>query len=256
MTALENQKFKAAIFITVRLKSTRLPMKALKPILGKPMIEWQVDRLKKSSIRPIVLMTSTNLQDDPLIEIAQKENIEYFRGDERDVLLRMRDCARKFSVDFFISVTGDNPFVEPIFINQMEERYQKEKFDFCEIKGVPIGTFSYAISRNAIEKVCEIKDTSDTEIWGNYFREAGVFKCAAIEVTNDRINRPNYRLTVDVQKDFELVEKICAKLSEKKKDFDIYEICKLLDENPDLAKSNSAVQQMETPPTKFKKGYK
>ena len=244
---------KVGIFITVRLKSKRLPFKAIKPILGKPMISWMIDRLKRLNIEPIVVMTSTNPQDDPLVEIAKEKNISFFRGSEEDVLLRMRDCARKFNVDLVISVTGDNPLVENIFIKELIKKYFERRYDFCEIKDLPIGCFSYGISKVALEKVCEIKEASDTEIWGNYFRQPGIFKCDAIEVMDYNIRRPQYRVTVDTQEDFELMTKIFETLLKEKEFFDIYDVCRLLDENPSFVKINSQIQQLNEPSApKFK----
>ena len=184
------------IFITARLKSKRLPKKTTKLILGRPMIEWMIDRLKVCNVEPIVMMTSTNPQDDPLIKIAKKNNIDYFRGSEDDVLLRMRDCARKFNVDLIISVTADDPFKEPIFIEKMIERYFETKFDFCEINGLPNGCESTAVSRTALEKICEIKDASDTEFWNPYFKELSIFKCDVIRVSDPNIYRPHSHLTI------------------------------------------------------------
>ncbi|MCX6764888.1 MAG: N-acetylneuraminate synthase family protein, partial [Candidatus Nealsonbacteria bacterium] len=204
-----NEFFKIGIFITARLKSKRLSLKAIKPILGKPMIDWMIERLRHCNIEPIVMMTSTNPQDDPLVEIAKKQGIDYFRGSEEDVLLRIRDCARKFDVDLIVSTPADNPLVEPIFIEKMIERNFEKNFDFCEVEGLPIGcgTYggAYVISREAVEKVCQIKKDSDTEIWGRFFKESGKFKCEVLKVQDPNIYRPQYRLTVDEEKDFELV---------------------------------------------------
>lgn len=250
---------KAGIFITARLKSKRLPMKVVKPILGKPMIVWMIERLKKCNISPIVLMTSTNAQDDPLIDIAKEQGVEFFRGSEDDVLLRMRDCARKFDRDFIISVTADDPLKEPIFIKKMLEQYIEKPFDFCEIDGLPNGCESYAVSRKALEKVCAIKNESDTEIWGNYFRKAktksraiyfrksGKFKCEMIKVEDPAILKPHYRITVDTPEDFELVSKIFEILLKEKEYFNVYDICRLLDEKPELIKINKNVEQRKAP---------
>lgn len=248
-----SELFKVGIFITARLKSKRLPFKVIKPILGRPIIEWMIERLKYCNIEPIVMMTSTNPQDDPLVKIAQKNKIDYFRGSEDDVLLRIRDCARKFNVDLVVSATADDLFKEPIFIKKMVEKYFENRFDFCEIEGLPNGCESYAVSRKALEKVCQIKNASDTEIWGNYFRDTGKFKCEVIKVEDPNIYRPHYRVTVDTKEDFKLVTKILGILSKKKKYFNVYDICRLLDENPDLVKINACVKQKKAPKIKIKK---
>jgi len=248
-----NEIVKVAIFITARLKSTRLPLKAIKPILGQPMIGHMIERLKHCNIKPIVVMTSTNPQDDPLIEIAKKYEVESFRGSEEDVLLRMRDCARKFDVDLIVSVTADDPLKEPIFIDKMVQKYMDKRFDFCRVEGLPNGCESYVVDRKALEKVCDIKDTSETEIWGPYFWEPGIFKCEVVNIKDQNILRPKYRLSVDTPEDFKLMSKVFSILSKKKEYFNVYDICKLLDENPDLVKINEKIQQRKAPKIKLKK---
>jgi len=243
---------KAGILITARLKSKRLPLKVIKPILGRPMVEWMIDRLKRCNIDPVVMMTSTNPQDDPLVEIAEKNGISYFRGSEDDVLVRIRDCARQFDVDLIISATADDPLKEPILIEHMVKRYYDEGYDFCEMEGAPNGCECYALNRAALEKACEMKASSDTEIWGPYFREAGIFKCDIINITDPRIRHPEYRVTVDTQEDFEVVTKIFETLSKKREDFNVYDICKFLDENPELVAINADVEQRSAPKAEFK----
>ena len=70
---------KTLLTITARLKSTRLPLKAIKPIHGRPMFSHLLDRLKLAR-RPqeMVVCTSTVAQDDPLEELARAEGVPCF----------------------------------------------------------------------------------------------------------------------------------------------------------------------------------
>ncbi|OGX04561.1 MAG: hypothetical protein A3G87_05935, partial [Omnitrophica bacterium RIFCSPLOWO2_12_FULL_50_11] len=83
-----------AILINGRLKSTRLPMKAIRPISGRPMIAHLFDRLRLAK-RPqkMILCTSWLPQDDPLEEIAAQSSVDCFRGHPDDVLQRLTDAA-------------------------------------------------------------------------------------------------------------------------------------------------------------------
>jgi N,N'-diacetyllegionaminate synthase len=233
---------KVGIFITARLKSKRLPMKVIKPILGRPMVEWMIERLKHAGIDLIVMMTSTNLQDDPLIKIAKKNRIEWFRGSEEDVLMRLRDCARKFDVDLVINVTADDPLKEPLFIEKLVQRYLERKYDYCDTLGLPNGCESHGLTRKALEKICRIKKDTDTEIWAAYFTDTGMFKCDTVKVEDPTIYRPDYRITVDTPEDFKVVTEIYRRLS-KKGYFNVYDICEFLDKNPELRKINSHIEQ-------------
>ncbi len=244
---------KTGIFITARLKSKRLKQKVIKPILGKPMINWMIERLKHSSIRPIILMTSTNLQDDPLIEISKENNIAFFRGSEDDVLERIKCCAEEFDIDLVISVTADDPLKEISLMDTAVEIYLDEKYDFLNIDGLPNGCEFYALSSDAVKKVCEIKADEDTEIWGPYFlNKQDIFKCKTLKIKDPQILRPGYRVTVDTPKDFELVAKIFEMLIKEKDFFDAYDICRLLDNNPELIKINADVKQRQKNKVNYK----
>lgn len=249
-----DELIKVGIFITARLKSTRLKEKVIKPISGKPMVTWMIERLKHSNIRPIVLMTSTNLQDDPLIETAKENDIPFFRGSEDDVLDRIKCCAKEFDIDLIISVTADDPLKEISLMDNVVDMYLDEKFDYIEIEGLPNGCEFYGISRDAVEKVCELKADEDTEIWGPYFLgKPELFKSKTLKIEDPQIIRPHYRVTVDTPEDFKLVTKIFEQLLKEKDFFDVYDICRLLDENPDLVKINADVKQKQIKKVNYKR---
>ncbi len=138
---------KAAILITARLKSTRLPYKVIKPIHGQPMIKHMLDRLKLAKVpEKIIICTSPVAQDDHLEEIAIQEGVECFRGDPEDVLLRLSDAAEAFGVETVLNCTADNPFVDPVYLDQLYEFHMDQGNEFSKINGLPFGVFSYAIS--------------------------------------------------------------------------------------------------------------
>ena len=76
-----------AIFITVRTGSTRLKNKSILKIKDKHTIEYVIDAAKKSKYaKDIILCTSTNPNDKILCDIAEKNNIKWFRGSEENKL--------------------------------------------------------------------------------------------------------------------------------------------------------------------------
>ena len=75
--------------IQARMGSTRLPGKVLKYVLGKPLIAYVVEQLRKvSSLNEVILATSTLQTDDQLANWARGSNVKCFRGSESDVLKR------------------------------------------------------------------------------------------------------------------------------------------------------------------------
>ncbi len=77
---------KTGFLITARLKSTRLTQKVIPGLNNRPVICEMIDHLKISSVLDrVVLCTSTNPQDKPLVDIA-RENINCFRGSEENAI--------------------------------------------------------------------------------------------------------------------------------------------------------------------------
>ena len=70
-----------------------------------------LDRLKLARrVDQIIVCTSTNPQDDQLVELAESEGVSFFRGDEDDVVKRISDAATAFDLDYILSITADCPF--------------------------------------------------------------------------------------------------------------------------------------------------
>lgn len=102
------------IIIQARMTSTRLPGKVLMDVAGRPMLTQQIRRLKEcKAVEEIVIATTTNPADAPLVELAQQAGVGWFRGSERDVLSRYVGAARQFHADVVVRVTADCPLIDP-----------------------------------------------------------------------------------------------------------------------------------------------
>lgn len=236
---------KSAIFISVRTKSTRLPKKALLKIKGKSVVEHLIDRLKLSKLADmIVLCTSTNPNDTVLVDIAKKNGIQFFRGSEDDVLYRYLKAAEKFNVDFAIIALGDATFCDPEYIDKTIELFEETNADFIKIPELPIGTFAYGLKVEAIRKACQIKNEKDTEVWGGYFTESGIFDVRELKVEDEELRHPEVRLVIDYPEDLELVREIFNRLYKEGEVFRLREIMNLLKKEPGLLNINKKCQEL------------
>lgn len=106
--------------LQARMSSSRLPGKVLKPILDKPILAYQIERIKQSKkIDKIVLATSIGIEDNPLENLANSLNIDCFRGDLNNVLKRFYDCATLYNADIVVRLTGDCPVIDPQIIDEV-----------------------------------------------------------------------------------------------------------------------------------------
>ncbi len=234
---------KIGFLITARLKSKRLPLKIIKDLNGKTIIERIIDRTKAvNGISEIVLCTSPNPQDKPLIEIAESNEIPYFLGDEVDVLKRLRDASKLFDLDYILNITADNPLVDINYSNQIVNEIKHDKYDFININGLPLGSAPSGLKVKALETLCEIKKIKDTEIWG-YLIQPEIFEIKTIKATGN-LKRPELRLTVDYEEDYELMSNIYKNITFEDV-LDLNDVIKYLDDNPALININKYCVQMD-----------
>lgn len=98
--------------VAARFGSRRLPGKALLPLLGLPVLQLVIRRLKTSRrLEGIVLATTTRPEDDALAAIAAVESVGCVRGPEDDVLARYAQAARISGFEHVVRVTADCPMV-------------------------------------------------------------------------------------------------------------------------------------------------
>ena len=112
--------------LQARMGSSRLPGKVLINILGKPMLQLQLERLKRSSqIDKLVVATTVNNLDKPIVELCTSLKISCFRGSEEDLLDRYYQTARKHKADYIVRLTGDDPLTDPFLIDEMVKKLKK-----------------------------------------------------------------------------------------------------------------------------------
>ena len=241
---------KVGYLITGRLKSTRLPKKLLIEVRGKPVIGYMLDRLKLAKrVDQIVICTSGLEQDRPLGEIARESGVECYFGDPDDVLVRLLGAADKYGFDYILNITADCPLVDPAYADAIVEHFMETDADLIRQFELPHGAFSYGIKMEALRKVVEIKKSQDTEVWGKYFTDTGLFKVVDFDVANPFHRRPGLRLTIDYPEDLEVFEKIVNALYKEGEVFSLDQILSFIDDNPEVMRLNAHCS------TKFKSRF-
>ena len=236
-----------AIFITVRTGSSRLPKKALLEINGLPTITRVIRRVAQSQKKDIVVLCTTVEEEDTILaQIAQQEGINFFRGSTLDKLDRWNKAAKQYNVEFFVTADGDDLFCEPELIDLAFSQYEKNKPDFIEGVGLACGSFSYAIKASALAKVCEIKDTDQTEMMWTYFKDTGQFNCETLQGVNPIFQRPDIRITLDYPDDFTFFKTVIEHFEKNGNDsyYSLRDIINYLNSHPEVVKVNQHCQNL------------
>ncbi len=98
------------IIIFARMSSSRLPGKMLRPLGPTTLFDRVVERAHLLD-HDMMLATSDQESDDPLVARAKDLNLPVFRGSLDDVLGRAVAAARHAGFDAFCRLCGDRPFM-------------------------------------------------------------------------------------------------------------------------------------------------
>jgi len=239
---------KVAAIIQARMGSMRLPNKVLADIEGKSMLWHVINRLKRAElVDEIIVATTTNREDEPIIELAEEIKLKWFRGSESGVLDRYYQAAKKYEADVIVRITADCPLVDPQITDKVIKYYlnNKNKFDYVSNileRTYPRGLDTEVFSFNALEKSWyKAKKLYEREHVTPYICEhPETFRLANVENSKDL---SYMRWTVDEEKDLEFVRGIYNRLYKKKEVFLMKDVFTLLKKEPHLMQINRKVMQ-------------
>lgn len=246
--------------IEARMGSSRLPGKVLKDLCGAPMLARMVERVRRAErLEEVVLATTTNEADLPLVELAASLGIPAFRGSEEDVLSRVLGAARAHRADLIVELTGDTPLAEPLLIDAMVDFYREGGYDYVANTAMrhsarwhkeptfPVGTSVEIFSAELLGRVAGwTQDPIDREHVSSYiFDRPDRFRLGAFEATGRfaACRRPDIRLTVDTPEDLQLVREVYGRLLPSNPAFTLMDVVGLLTREPGLLAMNSQVAQ-------------
>jgi len=113
--------------VQARMGSTRLPGKVLMEVIeGKPVLYYVINQLKYcKSFEKLIIATTTLPEDDKIVQFCTDNNVNYFRGDSKNVLERHYKCAEKFSLSTIIRMPSDKPLLDPEVVDKVVKIFNK-----------------------------------------------------------------------------------------------------------------------------------
>lgn len=233
--------------IQARTGSTRLPNKVLKKINNKMVLEYVIDRIKKCrSVDNIIIATTIDKDDNIIQKIAEKNGVLYYRGSKLDVLDRYVQASRTIETDVVVRITSDCPLIDTELVDKTINYYFNNKYDYVVPKGkngIIRGLDTEVFSKKLLLEVNEIaKDEYCREHVTPYiYRHPEMYSIGKYNVPKE-LQHPQWRLCVDEEKDLVFIREIVSRL-ENRIDFNIHDIIKILNNNPELLEINRNVIQ-------------
>jgi spore coat polysaccharide biosynthesis protein SpsF len=231
--------------VQARMTSTRLPGKVLADLGGRPLLDWVIERTRAArTVDDVLLATTTNATDEPLVDAAARLALPVFRGDEDDVLGRYCAAAGAATADVVVRITSDCPLVDPAVIDLVVARFREERADYASnglVASFPRGLDVEVLHRSVLE-TCGREATSPHErahVTPFAYAHPERFRLLSVEAPTPH---PEERWTVDTPEDLALVRAIVDRLAPRR-DFGWEDILAVLDAEPALRALNRDVRQ-------------
>lgn len=232
--------------LQARVSSSRLPGKVLKPILGKPMLIRQIERVRRARlIDRLLVATSHDASDDPIEKLCRENGITCFRGKLDDVLDRFYQAAKPLTPDHVVRLTGDCPLIDPYLIDQVITFHLQEEFDYTSNTveptfpdGLDVEVFRFSCLQQTWEKAKLPSQREHVTLF--MYRHPERFRIGSFKKDTDL---SSLRWTVDELLDFELMTQVYEALYPSDPEFTTEDILAFLGKNAWLKGMNTAYQR-------------
>jgi spore coat polysaccharide biosynthesis protein SpsF len=224
--------------LQARLSSRRLPGKVLKPILGRPMLERQIERLRRSRrMEGLVVATSTDAGDDAIAALCRSLEVECFRGSLEDVLDRFYRAALRHSPGAAIRLTADCPLADPEVIDRLVDLHTASGLDYTSntlVRTYPDGLDAEVVTLPCLEAAWrEAALPSEREhVTPFIYNHPQRFRLGNLAQPADM---SHLRWVVDEPEDLAFVSAIYGALYPGNPAFGTVDVVTLLAERPDIA---------------------
>lgn len=194
------------LIIQARMTSTRLPGKVMLPLCGMPVLQVMIERLPTWR-QQIIVATTNDGTEQPIIQLCQQLGIRYFQGDTDDVLARYYHAATFFGADdttTIVRLTSDCPLIDDALTSQVIQTFGFGGYDMVSLgphSGYPRGldccAFAYALLSNTHRKATHPADREHVTLGMAKFVDLKTLTLSAGE------DLSHYRLTLDEPDDYQ-----------------------------------------------------
>lgn len=239
---------KILAIIQARVGSTRLPGKVLMKLKDKTVLEHIARRVKASNyVTDIIVATTTNKENEKIVDLCKKNKVKVYRGSENNVLDRFYQAAKPYHPQHIVRITADCPLIDPKIIDEVINLHLKTKADYTTNTlelSYPDGEDVEIITYKALKEAWQKAElASELEHVTLYIRNHA--KDFVIKNLIHKTNLSFYRWTLDNREDFELIKIIYDHLYPKDKYFNMDKVVEFLSNYPQALKVNQLISRNE-----------
>jgi spore coat polysaccharide biosynthesis protein SpsF len=237
-----------AVIVQARMKSTRLPGKVLRPIVGKTMLERQIERILAASEQfELVVATTPDPADLAIFDTCRRAGVRCIAGHPTNLLDRHVAAARSLHADVVVKIPSDCPLIDPDIIDRVIGCYRAHggRVDFVSNlhpatypDGNDVEVMSLAALETALREATRPLEREHTTpfIW----EHPEMFRLDNVPWETGLDYSMSHRFTVDYEEDYEFVRAVYERLwSQTKPIFRLSQILALLAREPSIFAINA-----------------
>ncbi len=227
--------------LQARMSSTRLPGKVLAPLAGQPMVLRQIERLQRATrIDRLVVATSVEPADDPLIRVLDAAGVAVHRGPLNDVLARFIGALDAFPAQHVVRLTADCPLTDPAVVDAAIALHIESSADYTsntpETFAYPKGLDVEVITSEGLRRAA--RDATSQEehehvTWGIWTQPD---RWRIAWMSSPHRDDGDIRWTVDTPDDYAFARAVYDGLYRDHPDFTSRDIAAFVASRPDLAR--------------------
>ncbi|MGV3614919.1 MAG: 3-deoxy-manno-octulosonate cytidylyltransferase [Fimbriimonas sp.] len=152
---------RCAIVIPARMGSTRFPGKPLVDLMGKPMVQWVVERARAAEIAERIVVATP---DEEILAACAAFGVEAVRtrADHPSGTDRLAEIAETLDAEVFVNVQGDEPLILPETIRAAAE-------PLLDDPTIKVGSVWSPCPAEEIDNPSVVKVVTDVDDFALYF---------------------------------------------------------------------------------------
>ena len=241
---------KIGAIIQARTSSSRLPRKVLKPLPFDSdvcVLQQVIRRVSNSKlIDEVIIATSINEEDQEIVDVAKKENKNFYCGSLDNVLERYYNAASQNDLDIVVRITSDCPCMDSNIIDKIIQNHIDLDADYTSNslkesfpRGIDVEVINFDVLKRAYLEASKTyeKEHVTPFIYKSHPDEFNINIYVSDEDNSD------IRITLDTPQDYSLLCCVYDNLYEKNNFFTLEDILDLFSKKPWIKSINADIIQ-------------
>ena len=198
------------------MNSSRLPGKVLKPLAGKPVLQWLFEGLERvRNADCLVVATSQQSENREIVKFCRRHKVAVYQGSEDNVLSRYAAVAEIYDLDHVVRCTGDNPLSDAVEIDYLIRQHLQSGADYTSnVESLPKGIGAEIFRSSTLIRLNSVcTDPEDLEHVNEYIlKNPNQFTILLIPPIQKQFEGCNLSFSIDTLEDFSWMENFCRML--------------------------------------------